>query len=358
LSQPDSNADGSRNLLRSILRFGRYLPLLILLGLGVHFFLPIIASLENSARVLRSMAFGFVALAFLVEAISYFGGGYMLTAFVALGKQNLSLGRSVMIWMAAYSVGLVAGGLASSGAATYRWLNQHGSRREWAALAGILPSTFNTVVLAGIAIFGLIQLFILEHLTQLQLIGFWISMLPTLALVIVLLLGSTYRPKVEKFVEWVGSTWARLWKRPFDPSHIRKSLADFYFAWELMRGGKWKRPLLGAAINCVFDMAALYFVFLAAGHSVGLAVLLTGYGLPLLFGRAAFILPGGVGIVESSMAAIYTSLGVPGALSVVVVLAYRLISFWLPALLGLVAVIVLQGSRRPIIDNGNVNEKD
>ena len=94
----------------------------------------------------------------------------------------------------------------------------------------------------------------------------------------------------------------------------------------------------------------LYFLFLAAGHPVNAAVLLTGYGLPLLFGRAAFILPGGVGIVEGSMAAIYTTLGVPDALSVVVVLGYRLISFWLPSLLGFLAVFILQRTKgRPAV---------
>jgi len=56
-------------------------------------------------------------------------------------------------------------------------------------------------------------------------------------------------------------------------------------------------------------------------------VLLIGYGLPLLLGKAAFVIPGGVGIVEGTMVALYDKLGVPDAVSVIVVLAYRLISF-------------------------------
>ena len=122
-------------------------------------------------------------------------------------------------------------------AVTYRWLNQTGSRREWAAIAGVLPSTFVTIVLAGIAIFGLIQLFVLEHLTRLQVFGFGLSMLPTLALVVLLLLGSAYRQRVERLAEWIGSHWARIWKRPYNPTHIRQSISNFYFAWELLRGG-------------------------------------------------------------------------------------------------------------------------
>ena len=39
------------------------------------------------------------------------------------------------------------------------------------------------------------------------------------------------------------------------------------------------------------------------------------------------------------MVAIYEGLGVPSAVSVVVILGYRLISFWIPTLLGLPLVL-------------------
>ena len=42
------------------------------------------------------------------------------------------------------------------------------------------------------------------------------------------------------------------------------------------------------------------------------------------------------------MVAIYTSLGVPGAISVVVILSYRLLSFWIPSLLGFAVAVYLQ----------------
>ncbi len=48
----------------------------------------------------------------------------------------------------------------------------------------------------------------------------------------------------------------------------------------------------------------------------------------------AFLLPGGVGVVESTMAALYKGLGVPGSIAVVVILSYRLFSFWIPTLIG------------------------
>jgi uncharacterized protein (TIRG00374 family) len=342
LTDRKSKKRRTRKILKPFIKFGRYLPLFILLGLGLHFFLPYIVSLEKSTEVIRSFSFGFVALAVASQVTSYLGSGYLLRAIVALGKQKLSVGRGALITMGAASIGLAAGGMLSAGAATYRWLNQHGSEREWSTIAGILPATLNTIVLAGIAVFGMIQLFITNSLTRLQLVGFAISLLPITVLVLLILLGSRFREKVSDGIERIAAAWMRLWKRPFDPTPVRQGVADFFFAWDLLRDGKWKRPMLGAVITAGFDMGTLFFIFLAAGHPVSPAILLTGYGLPMLLGRAAFMLPGGVGVVESSMAALYSSLGVPEATSVVAVLGYRLISFWSPSLLGFPVVLLLQ----------------
>ncbi|MHB8807975.1 MAG: flippase-like domain-containing protein, partial [Anaerolineaceae bacterium] len=62
---------------------------------------------------------------------------------------------------------------------------------------------------------------------------------------------------------------------------------------------------------------------------------------PLLLGKAAFVIPGGVGIVEGTMVALYDKLGVTNEVAVIVVLAYRLISFWLPSIIGFPLVFYL-----------------
>ncbi|MPN44816.1 hypothetical protein SDC9_192383 [bioreactor metagenome] len=81
-------------------------------------------------------------------------------------------------------------------------------------------------------------------------------------------------------------------------------------------------------------MLTLYFFFIAAGHPVRLSILLVGYGFPILLGKTAFLIPGGVGIVESTMAALYTGFGIPGPIVVVVILSYRMFSFWIPTIIG------------------------
>jgi uncharacterized protein (TIRG00374 family) len=108
----------------------------------------------------------------------------------------------------------------------------------------------------------------------------------------------------------------------------------------LIQGG-WKGPFLGSSINIVFDVLTVYFVFLAAGKALSPIVLIAGYGLPWLFGRMAFIFPGGVGVIESTMVALYSSLGIENSLVTVVVLTYRVISFWLPSILGFMVLPIM-----------------
>ncbi len=46
------------------------------------------------------------------------------------------------------------------------------------------------------------------------------------------------------------------------------------------------------------------------------------------------MIPGGVGVIETGMAALYHNLSVPDSYSVVVILGCRLLSFWIPGILG------------------------
>jgi uncharacterized protein (TIRG00374 family) len=128
---------------------------------------------------------------------------------------------------------------------------------------------------------------------------------------------------------------------------MQAAVERLFGAWDTLRTGGWHGPALGAAANVAFDMGTLYLLFVAARYPVSPGVLLAGYGLPLLLGKVSF-LPGGVGIVEGTMAVLYDGLGVPDAVTVVVILAYRLISFWLPTLVGFPMAAYLQRATRSV----------
>jgi uncharacterized membrane protein YbhN (UPF0104 family) len=153
----------------------------------------------------------------------------------------------------------------------------------------------------------------------------------------------SHRDQLVRLATKTARRWAKLRRKAYDPAPAQATVGRLFEAWDTLRAGGWRRLIAGAAAGIGFDMGTLYFLFVAAGHPVSPGILLAGYGLPLLLGRVSF-LPGGVGVVEGTMAALYDGLGVPDPVTVVVIQAYRLISFWLPKLLGFLMVPYLQQS--------------
>jgi hypothetical protein len=319
----------------------RSLLYLIIIGLAVYILLPQITSLEESIHVIRSMSPWLVSLAFLAQICSYVGRGYLVKAIVDLGKTRLSLVRGVLIAFAAGSIGLV-GGWVGAGTATYRWIEQGEDNSKEAVLAGILPPFFNEMMLVLVTIIGLAYLLIDYHLSRAQVVGISLSLSLVILGLLVIVYAVQHQATVEPFVLRSVDRVMHVLRRAYDPAVIRKAIEDLYQGLALLDNKGWIRPALGAAMNVGFNMLSLYFLFLAAGHRIHPGVLVAGYGLAYLLGKVAYISPGGVGLIEGGMAAIYSSLGVSQSINVVVILSYRLISFWLPTVFGFAAAGYLE----------------
>ena len=59
------------------------------------------------------------------------------------------------------------------------------------------------------------------------------------------------------------------------------------------------------------------------------------------------MIPGGIGVVEGTMILLYRGFDVATATAVLVVLAYRVIAFWMPNLLGFCIIPFLQNPHAP-----------
>ena len=323
------------------IRLWRYLPILIILGLAVHLLLPQITTLESSWSVVKGMTWWAVVLAAVAQVLSYLGSGFMLHAILATNQEKLSTLEGALITVASASIGLVAGGWVGGSAATYGWVRRESGDSNTATLAGTLPAMLNNGILAGVALIGTLYLLVVHDLSQTQLIEFSIILL-ALGLMTFGIVAALRTPELAtRFAVWLASRWAALRHKPFEPEGTVATVTQFVIAWNSLGEGKWRRPVLGAIANMGFDISTLYILFIAAGYDVSLGILFAGYGLPFILGKMAFLFPGGVGVMESSMVALYDSLQVPNDISVVVILGYRLFSFWLPTLLGFAAAAYL-----------------
>jgi uncharacterized protein (TIRG00374 family) len=311
---------------------------IILIGLVIYFVIPQIASLQKNIVVVKSLKAWAVALALAMQITSYLGSGLTIKALVKSAHRYISTVKSMIISLSSYSIGLVAGGMFGSAAATFRWVKANGGGNQGASLSATIPPILIDLVLLGISIIGVLQLFFKHNLTALQITAFLFITLLLFLVTLAIFLGLKFREKFKelgfRFVKWLYG----ILKKPVNREKIFQEFDRLYRTWDTLLKGGWKGPLLGAAITVIFDMMTIYFVFLGIGMAIPLDILITGYGLPILFGKMAFIIPGGIGVIETTMIALYTSLGIPFQVSSIVVLVYRFISFWTPLLTGFVLI--------------------
>jgi uncharacterized protein (TIRG00374 family) len=305
-------------------------------------FFPQITTLGNSINVIRSMSAGLVMLAVVAQVCSYLGSGYLLKVIVNLGQSQLTIFRGALIAMVAASIGLVAGGWVSAAAITYRLVEKNENAHEEAALAGVLPMLYNTTLLVIVSTLGLVYLLVKHLLSSEQVFAYCLVLFIFGLIFLVIIYGINHQDIVEHVVLWLVDHLMHLLGRVYDATPIRNMMDNIFIGVKLLLNGRWKAAALGSGLNIGFDMLTLYFLFIAAGHAANPGVLMAGYSVAFLLEKAVFFIPGGIGVIEGGMVAIYTILGIPGTICVVVVLAYRLISFWIPILLGFAVSVYLQ----------------
>ncbi|OQA52978.1 MAG: hypothetical protein BWY43_00266 [candidate division WS2 bacterium ADurb.Bin280] len=111
-------------------------------------------------------------------------------------------------------------------------------------------------------------------------------------------------------------------------------------------------PVLHVFLLEAIDVITLYYLFLSFGYPVYPGVLITLYSVGVLFSLVS-ITPSGLGIVEATMILVAAGLGIPVELASVVVIGYRLVTFWLPFLLGYYSFRKMQKEKIIHLENGS-----
>jgi uncharacterized protein (TIRG00374 family) len=110
-----------------------------------------------------------------------------------------------------------------------------------------------------------------------------------------------------------------------------------------------------AAANWILDVAALWVFLLAFGYPANPVHLLVAYGLACLVGLVP-ITPGGLGIIEGVLVPAIVGFGGPQGIALLGVLSWRLVQYWLPMPLAVVAYASLRAGplrrTRPLSEGG------
>lgn len=327
--------------------FSRRLIYLLLIGLAIHLIIPQIGPVRRSLALLGTMPAWILALATGAQVMSYIGTGYLNYAIVGLFRQQIDFSRAILIGLASGSAGEIAGGTVVSGAVTYKWVRDAGGDADAATLAGWLPQFLNTGIHLALGAFSLIHLLGMQDLPRILLV---VSLATAIILTAILLLpiwAVLHEHRLRGTIEFFLKQTARIRRKAFDPAATGQILERIRHTGVLLRQGGWIRPLFGALANVGFDLLTIALLFVAAGEALSPGRLLAGYAIPAMLSKLNLI-PGGIGIVEASMAGLYQLVGVSFTSTIIVVLLYRLLSLWLPLGMGFLAAGYLE--RHPQTD--------
>ena len=98
-------------------------------------------------------------------------------------------------------------------------------------------------------------------------------------------------------------------------------------------GQKWKEAVLLSTGRLAFDFGTLLATLRATGAKPNPSLVLVAYAVAGLLALLPFT-PGGLGLVEAGLSALLILAGIPSGDAVVATLAYRIISYWLPIVVG------------------------
>ncbi|MCX9012999.1 MAG: flippase-like domain-containing protein [Candidatus Methanoperedens sp.] len=134
----------------------------------------------------------------------------------------------------------------------------------------------------------------------------------------------------------------RLVKRGFDhrthADALESSINSFHGGLKNIRSNKkgLASAMFFSSLGWIFDIMTVYVVFisLGSGTQIHASILIITYIISTVSGWLPLFLPGGLGIVDSTMVALFILNGVPLEIALLATLLYRLASYWFNTILG------------------------
>ncbi len=300
---------------------------------------------SGTARLLGHVRLGWMGLAVTAEAASLLSFGRLRRALLCAVQVAPRRAAVVAVTLAGTALARVLpGGAASAGIWAYRQLRRRGIARSttiWVLLvAGALSSLgLFAIVVAGVELGGG-----RSPSASLRWAAAGLVSIPLAFGVagVILCHCPHWRLRAEHVARRVEAG-SRLGRRC---GHVVRVL------WArlcLARLGpaRWLMAWLWALGNWVFDGALLVICILALGIEVPWHGIAFAYGLSQL-ATSVPLTPGGLGVVEASLAGLLVSEGMPGVGALAVVVLYRGVSLLVVGALGAGAGLHLRSSRRQV----------
>jgi putative heme transporter len=301
--------------------------------------------ITEATVAIEGLHWGWVVLGAAAEAGSFLAFAQVQRRLLRAGKADVGIVPMAAITLAANSItnSLPAGSVIAPVYAFRQYRRQRADEAVagWAVVATFVAAsvTLGVVAAVGASIAG-------AEGASLDLIGVIVGVL-----LVSLAMGAVFLQE-RALLRAVSATLRLAWRLTGWPrgelaAHIERIIRRLTVV-QLSPGQVVNVLLLGLA-NWLFDCGCLALSFLAVGASVPWKGLLLAYGAGQLAANLP-ITPGGLGVVEGSLTIAIVAFDGNNPATVVAVLLYRIISFWLmlPIGWGAWAGLAWRGRRRPL----------
>ncbi len=283
------------------------------------------------------------ALLMQVLAVVFWSRVYISSAHATGRRVGLRDGLRVTMPAFTLSHTLPGGGWAGNALVVQR-LTMLGMDGPVALAAVALASSISMTVVAALGVTGIAAAFIAGDLPRSALL-IALPVLVVLVLVVVTVVAVLRSPTGgDRVVRAIGRVHPRLRRRVDDwRDSLRHVTHDPPSNRRLLAIARW------ALLKWTADIASLALIFFSVDQVPRVSALLLGFGATQL-ATAIPITPGGAGFVEGGMVGAFVVLGYSGSTSASIVVLYRVLETWLPALAGVPLLL-----RGPAADDGHAH---
>jgi uncharacterized protein (TIRG00374 family) len=330
------------------------LLIVVILFLAITLVIFSFSELEDVVQTLQRAKAWFILPAVLIQAAWYLVLGLMFQSLYSLLGLKETKERLALLATASSFVGVVTPSAGFSGLAIFLADGRgRGHASGKVTVAGALYALLDQAAFLCVLALGIIVLIRRKHLHAGEISASLVLL--AIAAFIAFLLYLAYRSPAA-----LGTVLARLAHiinaglRPFIHREYLSEARAHGFAADVSAGlgslpekpRSLLRPFLLALLNKALLMGILVCCFLAFDVPFSAGTIVGGIAISYLF-QIVSPTPSGVGVVEGVMAVALRTLGVDFSQAVVVTLAYRGVTFWLPMAAGTLALRSLHlGSTR------------
>lgn len=327
----------------------RKIIFILVLFLAAAFVYLSFGELESILETLQHGSIWFLLLAVMIQFSWFLMMGLIYQSLYQVLNMHESLTRLSLLSAAATFVNIVAPTVGMSGMAFFI---SHAARNRRSVgkltIVTMLGLFLDYAAFLIILTLGLIVLFRRNNLNPTELIASGVMFAVAAGFGFLLYLGSRSADALGNTLAWM----ARLVNRVVNPFIHRAYLSEeraHEFAHEMAddlkslpeRYHSLFIPLLYSLAGKALLMCVLVSVFMAFQVPFTAGTIIGGFAIAYLF-LIVTPTPAGVGIIEGVMPLALSSLRVPWSEAVVITLAYRGVTFWIPLTFGAIAFRMLQ----------------